>query len=92
MSEKKKSDAQRKLPSAKPVDDDDDSMNSKFKFNVLNHHLVPHQEIVPVEMEEEELAPWGLIQTDAETGETCLAKELLPKILITDPVFRPLRK
>ena len=74
------------------VDDDDDSMNSKFKFNVLNHHLVPHQEIVPVEMEEEELAPWGLIQMDAETGETRLAKELLPKILITDPVVQTIKE
>ena len=39
------------VPQVGDCDDDDDSMNSKFKFNVLNHHLVPHQEIVPVEME-----------------------------------------
>ena len=81
----------KKVTISKTAVDDDDSMNSKFKFNVLNHHLVPHQEIV--QSEEEELAPWGLIQMDAETGETRLAKELLPKILYHEILlFRPLRK
>ena len=62
------------------------------KFNVLNHILVPHQELLPVEEEEEALAPWGLLTTDEETGEPRLAKELLPKILITDPVIQVIKE
>ncbi|MBT4065918.1 MAG: DNA-directed RNA polymerase subunit H [Euryarchaeota archaeon] len=62
------------------------------KFNALNHILVPHQELVPVEDEEEALAPWGLLATDEETGEPRLAKELLPKILITDPVVQVIKE
>ena len=62
------------------------------KFNVLNHVLVPHQELVAVGDEEEELAPWGLLATDEETGESRLAKELLPKILITDPVVQVIKE
>ena len=62
------------------------------KFNVLNHVLVPHQELVPVEDEAEVLEPWGLLTTDEETGEPRLAKELLPKILITDPVVQVIKE
>ncbi|RZD38047.1 MAG: hypothetical protein CXT71_07240 [Methanobacteriota archaeon] len=62
------------------------------KFNVLNHILVPHQELVPVEDEESVLSPWGILTTDDETGEPRLAKELLPKILITDPVIQVIKE
>lgn len=62
------------------------------KFNVLNHVLVPHQELIAVEDEETELAPWGLMKKDDETGEMRLAKELLPKILISDPVVQVIKE
>ena len=71
----------------------DDDMNlAGTKFNVLNHILVPHQELVPVEDEESALEPWGLLTTDKETAEPRLAKELLPKILITDPVVQVIKE
>ena len=34
----------------------------------------------------------GLLETDSETGEPRLAKELLPKILITDPVVQAIKE
>ena len=71
---------------------DDDMDFSGTKFNVLNHIFVPHQELVPVEDEESELEPWGLLGIDEETGEPRLAKELLPKILITDPVIQVIKE
>ena len=71
------------------VEDDEVSLS---KFNVLNHVLVPHQELVPVEDEEEELAPWGLQETDEETGETRIRKELLPKIHMADPVVQVIKE
>ena len=40
----------------------------------------------------EELAPWNMVQPDPETGEDRLAKELLPKILITDPVVQVIKE
>ena len=63
--------------------------------------LVPHQELVgaanitaeeQLAIETEELAPWKMIQPDPETGEERLAKELLPKILITDPVVQVIKE
>jgi DNA-directed RNA polymerase subunit H (RpoH/RPB5) len=72
--------------------DDDDMPLSNIKFNVLNHEIVPHQELVAIEDEESILAPWGLLETDEETGEPRLAKELLPKILITDPVIQVIKE
>ena len=77
--------------SAKALYDDDMDL-SGTKFNVLNHVLVPHQELVPVEDEESELEPWGLLGVDEETGEPRLAKEILPKILITDPVIQVIKE
>ena len=74
---------------AKAVDEDDFPLGLT-KFNVLNHEMVPHQELI--EEEEEALAPWGLIVDDEETGEPRLAKELLPKILITDPVIQVIKE
>jgi len=57
------------------------------RFNVLNHILVPHHELVPLEEEVQPLAPWGLLQNQPDGG-TRLARELLPKILITDPAVQ----
>ena len=72
-----------------------------LRFNALNHELVPHQELVGApniseeeqyEIESKELAPWQMVQPDEETGEDRLAKELLPKILITDPVVQVIKE
>ena len=65
--------------------------SSLARFNVLNHELVPHHEFVAEDREAEALAPWVLIVTDDE-GRSRLAKELLPKILITDPVIQVLKE
>ena len=61
------------------------------RFNVLNHILVPHHELVPSEEEEDALAPWKLSQENSD-GTTRLAKELLPKILITDPAVQAIKE
>ena len=61
------------------------------RFNVLNHILVPHHELVPHDDEEAALAPWNLSQENAD-GTTRLAKELLPKILITDPAVQAIKE
>ena len=34
------------------------------RFNVLNHILVPHHELVEIEKETEELSPWNMMRTD----------------------------
>jgi len=81
--------------------DDFDRPEITLRFNALNHELVPHQELVGAaniseeeqfEVESKELAPWQMIQPDEETGEDRLAKELLPKILITDPVVQVIKE
>ena len=61
------------------------------RFNALNHILVPHHELVPPEEEEQLLAPWGLLQNQPDGG-TRLARELLPKILITDPAVQAIKE
>jgi len=61
-----------------------------FRFNVLNHFLVPHHELLPIDSEAEELDPWGLNQTDSY-GNDRLASELLPKVLITDPAVQAIK-
>ena len=61
------------------------------RFNVLNHILVPHHELLPVEEEEQALAPWRLLEEQSDGG-TRLAKELLPKILITDPAVQAIKE
>jgi len=61
------------------------------RFNVLNHILVPHHELVPTEEEEQTLAPWGLLQNQPD-GSIRLARELLPKILITDPAVQAIKE
>ena len=81
--------------------DDFDRPEITLRFNALNHVLVPHQELVGAaniseeeqfEVESKELAPWQMVQPDEETGEDRLAKELLPKILITDPVVQVIKE
>jgi len=81
--------------------DDLDRPEITSRFNALNHELVPHQELVgdanispeaQLAIEMEELAPWEMMQLDPETGEERLAKELLPKILITDPVVQVIKE
>ncbi len=81
--------------------DDLDRPEITSRFNALNHVLVPHQELVgganispdeQLSIEMEELAPWQMMQPDPETGEERLAKELLPKILITDPVVQVIKE
>jgi DNA-directed RNA polymerase subunit H (RpoH/RPB5) len=61
------------------------------RFNVLNHFLVPHHELVDSDKESESLAPWGLEVPDNEGG-IRIAKELLPKILITDPAVQAIKE
>ncbi len=72
-----------------------------LRFNALNHELVPHQELVgdanitveeQYDVEKAELDPWDLVDVDPDTGDKRLAKELLPKILITDPVVQVLKE
>ena len=81
--------------------DDFDRPEITLRFNALNHVLVPHQELVGAaniseeeqfEVESEALSPWKMVQPDDETGEDRLAKELLPKILITDPVVQVIKE
>ena len=70
---------------------DEDIPTGDYRFNVLNHFLVPHHELVPIEAEAEGLEPWGLTTDDA-FGTGRLAKELLPKILITDPAIQVIKE
>lgn len=69
----------------------DDIPQGDDRFNVLNHILVPHHELVDVDQEAASLAPWGLEVPDNEGG-TRIAKELLPKILITDPAVQAIKE
>ncbi len=70
---------------------DSDIPTGEDRFNVLNHILVPHHELVPVEEEESSLAPWDMLVSNSD-GTTRLAKELLPKILITDPAIQAIKE
>ena len=70
---------------------DEDIPTADFRFNVLNHLLVPHHELVDEESEVEELTPWDLLRTEHD-GEQRLAKELLPKIMITDPAIQAIKE
>ena len=70
---------------------DEDIPTGDYRFNVLNHILVPHHELVPIDTEAEVLEPWGLTTDDA-FGTGRLAKELLPKILITDPAIQVIKE
>ena len=46
---------------------------------------------MPIDSESEVLEPWGL-RTDDAFGTNRLAKELLPKILITDPAIQSIKE
>ncbi|MBF93268.1 MAG: hypothetical protein CMB78_05795 [Euryarchaeota archaeon] len=70
---------------------DEDIPTGDYRFNVLNHVLVPHHELVPIDSEAEILEPWALTTDDA-FGTGRLAKELLPKILITDPAIQAIKE
>ena len=61
------------------------------RFNVLNHFLVPHHELLEIEHEVAQLSPW-LQETPDVNGEMRIAKELLPKILITDPAIQAIKE
>ncbi len=70
---------------------DEDIPRGDYRFNVLNHFLVPHHELVPMDFEEGVLEPWNLKMSDSY-GNNRLAKELLPKILITDPAIQAIKE
>ncbi len=70
---------------------DADIPRGNDRFNVLNHILVPHHELVPIEEEESSLAPWDMMVNNSD-GSKRLAKELLPKILITDPAIQAIKE
>jgi|TARA_B100000902_G_scaffold5335_1_gene6958 DNA-directed RNA polymerase subunit H (RpoH/RPB5) len=70
----------------------DDIPMGDDRFNVLNHILVPHHELVNIEDENEQLSPWGLVVPNKEEGGERIAKELLPKILITDPAVQAIKE
>jgi len=70
---------------------DEDIPRGDYRFNVLNHFLVPHHELVPMDFEEGLLEPWNLKMSDSY-GNNRLAKELLPKILITDPAIQAIKE
>ena len=63
----------------------------EMRFNVLNHELVPLHELVPVDDEFNELSPWDLVDSDIDVNPR-LRRELLPKILITDPAIQALKE
>jgi len=88
---RKRTRSRRITISQKALDDDDIPMGSD-RFNVLNHDLVPHHELLPIDEEASALAPWGLEMPDISGEGTRLAKELLPKILITDPAVQVLKE
>ena len=88
---RKRTRSRRITISQKALDDDDIPLGSD-RFNVLNHHLVPHHELLPVEEEAAALSPWKLEVPDISGEGTRLAKELLPKILITDPSVQVLKE
>ena len=82
----------RRITISQKALDDDDIPEGSDRFNVLNHHLVPHHELLPSEDEAEALSPWNLEVPDIAGEGTRLAKELLPKILITDPAVQVLKE
>ena len=90
----------KKITISSKAIDEFDRPEINIRFNPLNHELVPHQELLgdanisPEEqyiIERDELSPWGLEEVD-EDGEPRLAKELLPKVLISDPVVQSIKE
>ena len=91
----------RKLTIRAKAIDEYDRPDLSIRFNPLNHVMVPHQELVGAanisedeqyHVEAEALAPWQLEVVDEETGVARLAKELLPKVLITDPAVQVIKE
>ena len=82
----------RRITISQKALDDDDIPQGNDRFNVLNHHLVPHHELLPIEDEAAALSPWNLEVLEISGEGTRLAKELLPKILITDPTVQALKE
>jgi len=91
----------RKLTIRAKAIDEYDRPDLSIRFNPLNHVMVPHQELVGAaniseeeqyHVEAEALAPWQLEVMDEETGVARLAKELLPKVLITDPAVQVIKE
>ena len=82
----------RRITISQKAIDDDDIPTGNDRFNALNHELVPHHELLPSEEEATALAPWKLEMPDISGEGTRLAKELLPKILITDPAVQALKE
>ena len=91
----------RKLTIRAKAIDEYDRPDLSIRFNPLNHVMVPHQELVGAanisedeqyQVEAEALAPWQLEVMDEETGVARLAKELLPKVLITDPAVQVIKE
>jgi DNA-directed RNA polymerase subunit H (RpoH/RPB5) len=91
----------RKLTIRAKAIDEYDRPELSIRFNPLNHVMVPHQELVGAanisedeqyHVEAEALAPWQLEVMDEETGVARLAKELLPKVLITDPAVQVIKE
>jgi len=82
----------RRITISQKAIDDDDIPTGTDRFNVLNHHLVPHHELLAEDEEATALAPWALEMADISGEGTRLAKELLPKILITDPAVQVLKE
>jgi len=91
----------RKLTIRAKAIDEYDRPELSIRFNPLNHVMVPHQELVGAanisedeqyHVEAEALAPWQLEVVDEETGVARLAKELLPKVLITDPAVQVIKE
>jgi len=90
----------KKITISSKAIDEFDRPEATSRFNPLNHELVPHQELLgeaniseqeQYDLEKEELLPWGLEELD-EDGKPRLAKELLPKVLISDPVVQAIKE
>ena len=90
----------KKITISSKAIDEFDRPEATSRFNPLNHELVPHQELLgeaniseqeQYDLEKEELLPWGLEELD-EDGNPRLAKELLPKVLISDPVVQAIKE
>ena len=58
----------RRITISQKALDDDDVPTGSDRFNVLNHDLVPHHELLPIDEEATSLEPWGL-EVPEITGE-----------------------